>query len=384
MGTAYTPGLKVSGHTTIEKTRRLPLKGSVLVKEGTAVTPGTVVARTELPGNMLTIKLSERMGIEPKDMPETLKIALGDEVKQGDLIAESKGLFGKFFKSEFKSPYSGKVEIISQITGHVGIREAPTPVEKDAYIEGIVTRVLPEEGVVVSCEGALVQGIFGVGGERQGKIAVLSDTDSGAISPDKLTEVERGCIVVGRGTVSGAALRRASEVGVIGIVCGGVIDRELMDYLAEALHQPGYDIGVAITGQEPIPFTLVMTEGFGTIQMAERTYELLQSLEGQTASINGATQIRAGVIRPEVIVPRSAGSVTRGMREDEDSSQLDLGTPIRIIREPYFGLLGQVSGLPQELVQVESETMVRVLEAKLADGRTVTVPRANVEIIQTS
>ncbi|MBC7529346.1 MAG: hypothetical protein H7308_17595 [Chthonomonadaceae bacterium] len=381
MGTAYTPGLKVSGHTIIEKTRRLPLKGTVLVKEGTIVSPGMVVARTELPGNMLTIKLAERMGIEPKDVPETLKIKMGDSVRQGDLIAESKGLFGKYFKSEFKSPYTGTVEIISQVTGHIGIREAPTPVEKDAYIEGVVTKVIEGEGVVVTCEGALIQGIFGVGGERQGKIAILGIE---GITPERLTEAHRGCIVVGGGTVSGASLKRAAEVGAIGIVCGGVIDRELMDYLAEALNQPGYDIGVAITGQEPIAFTLVITEGFGTIQMANRTYKLLESLEGQVASINGATQIRAGVIRPEVIVPRTGANATTGLIEEVEGNTLDIGTPIRVIREPYFGLLGLVSGLPQELVRVESETLVRVLEAKLDDGRTVTVPRANVEIIQTS
>jgi len=158
----------------------------------------------------------------------------------------------------------------------------------------------------------------------------------------------------------------------------------LMDYLAEALNQPGYDIGVAITGQEPIAFTLVITEGFGTIQMANRTYKLLESLEGQVASINGATQIRAGVIRPEVIVPRTGANATTGLIEEVEGNTLDIGTPIRVIREPYFGLLGLVSGLPQELVRVESETLVRVLEAKLDDGRTVTVPRANVEIIQTS
>ena len=38
--------------------------------------------------------------------------------------------------------------------------------------------------------------------------------------------------------------------------------------------------------------------------------------------------------------------------------------------------------LPSELVKVESETWVRVLSAKLQDGREVTVPRANVELIE--
>ncbi len=58
------------------------------------------------------------------------------------------------------------------------------------------------------------------------------------------------------------------------------------------------------------------------------------------------------------------------------------GTPIRVIREPYFGLLGEVVDLPPELQIIETGAHVRILRAKLADGRTVTIPRANVEIIE--
>lgn len=382
MGTAYTPGLKVSAHTTIEKLRRLPLKGTVVVKEGDRVDPESVVARTELPGIMQTIKLAERMGLEPNDAIGALRIKEGDKVAAGDVIAETKGIFGRFFRSEFKSPFTGTVELISPTTGHVGVREKPTPVEKDAYIRGTITKVLPGEGVVVTCQGALVQGIFGVGGERLGDIMMVTSGPDQPITDTTLTESHRGKIVVGGSNVSGGALRKAAQVGVLGIVVGGVIDRELIDYLAEALKQPGFDIGVAITGQEPIPFTLVITEGFGTIAIAERTFNLFRSLEGKRASINGATQIRAGVIRPEVIVPLEDAPLTAAAKNG-DAGQLGAGTPIRIIREPYFGLLGSVTALPSELVQVESETWVRVLEAKLQDGRTVTVPRANVEIIET-
>ena len=59
-----------------------------------------------------------------------------------------------------------------------------------------------------------------------------------------------------------------------------------------------------------------------------------------------------------------------------------MGTLIRIIREPYFGAIGKVLSLPVELQKLEQESSVRVLEAELEDGRTVTVPRANVEIIE--
>lgn len=379
MGTAYTPGLKVSPCTTIEKVRRLPLKGAVLVRPGEHVEPDTVVARTELPGIMHTVKLAEQIGVEPQDLPDVLRVKVGDRIEKGMVLAQTKGLFG-LFKSEFRAPVEGTLELISEHTGHLGIRQPPTPVEKDAYITGRVVEVIPEEGVVVRCEGALVQGIFGVGGERQGTIAVLTERPDEPLHEGLLSAEHQGRIVVGGSNVPGTALRKAAELGVVGIVVGGIIDRELIDYLRMALGDPNFDIGVAITGQEPIPLTLILTEGFGTIRMAERTFQLLRSLEGKKASMNGATQIRAGVIRPEVIVPLGEGGEPASA--DSEGGQLSTGTSIRVIRQPYFGLLGTVTELPPELVQVESETWVRVLKAKLEDGREVTVPRANVEIIE--
>ena len=137
--------------------------------------------------------------------------------------------------------------------------------------------------------------------------------------------------------------------------------------------------GGRLSPDEAIDITLIVTEGFGTIRMADRTFRLLQSLEGQLASINGATQIRAGVMRPEIVVPHPAD---HGAAElPSEGQDLSIGTPIRVIREPYFGRLGQVAALPPELQQIPSGAMVRVLEADL-DGERVTVPRANVEIIE--
>ena len=284
-----------------------------------------------------------------------------------------------------RSPFAGKIELISATTGHVGVREAPTPVERDAYIRGTVVRVIPKmRAWSWPAKARWCRGFSAWAANVRAKLSSSrSGPDNQPLTDALISESHRGKIIVGGSNVSGAALRKAAQVGVVGIVAGGVIDRELMDYLAEALNQPGYDIGVAITGQEPIAFTLMITEGFGEIAMSNRAFALFQSLQGETASINGATQIRAGVIRPEVIVPLSDTLEAR-QEDDAEGGQLSIGTPIRVIREPYFGILGTVSGLPTELVKVESETMVRVLETHLADGRTVTVPRANVEIIETN
>ena len=67
MASAYTPGLTVSGDIVVQRVRRLPIKGDVLVKVGDQVVPDQIVARAMLPGPLQTLKLAERLGLEPKD-----------------------------------------------------------------------------------------------------------------------------------------------------------------------------------------------------------------------------------------------------------------------------------------------------------------------------
>ncbi len=375
MASAYTPGLTVGSDIVVRRTRRLPIKGEVLVHEGQVVEPDTVVARALLPGNTQSIKLAEKLGVEAKDALDLVRVKAGDPIEVGQVVAESKGLFG-LFKQSVASEYSGTVEEISSVTGNILVREAPIPVDVKAYIRGTVATVLPEEGAIIETQGGMVQGIFGVGGERTGKLRIAVGGPSDELTPEGIADDDRGALLVGGSGVSYGAIQKAAAVGVVGIVVGGIKDSDLTRYL-------GYDIGVAITGQEQIPLTIVVTEGFGFLAMAERTFKLLESLAGCEASFNGATQIRAGVIRPEIIVPQEPSA--KAAPQGAGAFELKIGAPIRVIREPYFGEIASVTGLPAELVTVDSGTEVRVLRAKLArNGEEVVVPRANVEIIASS
>ncbi len=370
MASAYTPGLTVSGDIVVRRVRRLPIKGEVLVKPGDRVSPDTVVARAQLPGILQTIRMSEKLGIEPSEVPGMVSLKAGDPIAKEQVIAETKGLFG-FFKQKVVSDHAGTVEEVSEVTGSILVREPSTPVDVTGYIEGFVAEVMPGEGAIVETRGAMVQGIFGVGGERLGRIRVAVASVDEPLTAASVKDTDKGAILIGGSGIDYDAIVRAAEVGVIGLVAGGLKDSDLVKYL-------GYDIGVAITGSEPIPLTILVTEGFGFLAMAERTFELLKSLDGKSASMNGATQIRAGVIRPEIVVPLQE---TAASNPDASSFELKVGTAIRCIREPYFGKLGTVTELPATLVTLESGTEVRVLRAKLSDGEEATVPRANVEIV---
>jgi len=376
MGTAYTPGLTISADTVVRKVRRLPLKGQVLVQVGDSVNPDTVVARTELPGPVTTVRVAERLGVEPRELPKYLLKQVGDKVQAGEIIAERKSFFG-LFTSRVTSPITGTIDFISEATGNIGIRHLPTPVEVTAYLRGLVVDVLPEEGAVVATRGVFVQGIFGLSGERHGQIALLADSPDEVVSDTKLSDEHKGKVLIAGALAHWRLMEAAKQVGAVALVAGGVLDTDIKKLL-------GYDIGVAITGHEPLPFTLIVTEGFGEIAMAKRTFELLASQEGREASVNGATQIRAGVIRPEVVVPKDGALTLEDLEEPKESEfaagELNIGTPIRLIRAPYFGALGRVVALPPEPQEIETETKTRVLEAELVTGERVIVPRANVEI----
>lgn len=370
MASAYTPGLTVSGDIIVRKLRRLPIKGDVLVKEGDKVTPDQVVAQALLPGALQTIKLADKLGVEPKDVTAQVKLQPGDKVETGQVICETKGLFG-FFKTTVICDHTGTIESVSEVTGNALVREAPIPVDVKAYIQGHIAEVVPNEGVIIETRCAMIQGIFGVGGERHGIIRIAVADPSETLDESHIQSTDSGKILIGGSGVTFQALEKASSVGVVGLVAGGVKDSDLIKFL-------GFEIGVAITGQEQISLSLMITEGFGFLNMADRTFQLLKSLEGRTASINGATQIRAGVIRPEIIVPLPDDAAAH--EQSSEAFELRAGSSIRIIREPYFGKLGIVTDLPAQLVTLESGTEVRVLRAKIDTGEEVTVPRANVEI----
>lgn len=370
MSDAYLPGLTVSELTMIRKVRRLPLQGEVLAQQGSTVTPERKVAQTFIPGRPHLVAVSNLLNIEPSELSEVMVKSVGDSVREGEVIGRYSAFFG-LFRGQCQSPATGTVEHISPVTGQVTIREPAVPVAVAAYISGTVTEVLPGEGVVVETPAALIQGIFGIGGEGCGTLRVAVKKPSDILTARQILDGDRGRILVGGSLVTAEALKRAGEVGVVGLVSGGILDRDIHDYL-------GYEIGVAITGHEDIPLSLVVTEGFGEIPMAEKTFALLHKLTGETASINGTTQIRAGVLRPEVVVARPGGNI---IQQEETATGLEIGTRVRVIRTPWFGHLGAVSKLPIQLQKIESEAKVRVLEVQLDTGQQVTVPRANVEIL---
>jgi len=376
---AYTPGLRLAEKLQIRKSRNLPLPGDVIVKKGNTVKSDDIVARTNLPGKVHAVNVVNRLAILPTDLRKNMLKKEGDSVVKDEPIAETSP-FIKMFKSICLSPITGIIESISDITGQVLLREPPKPVQITAYVDGKVVETIENEGVIIETNATFIQGIFGIGGETTGELQIVVNSPDDIVKPEDIKEVHRGKIIAGGSIIYSDAIKKALDTGVKGIVVGGIRDKEINELL-------GYDLGVAITGSEDINITIIITEGFGQIGMAQRTFDMIKLREGAVASINGATQIRAGVVRPEIIIPYNdedtSGNSDESGSADGKSAGISIGDQIRIIRNPNFGMLGTVKSLPSELQTIETEAMARVLEVKFPDGQTSIVPRANIEAIET-
>ncbi len=373
MAHAYTPGLQVMTETVVQKTRMLPIEGQVLVKEGETVTADQTIAQTQLPSDVATVNVVNLLGISPGEIHDFMLKKEGEAVEEQEPIAETRPWL-KFMKTQVKSPILGTVESISHITGQVLLRKPPRHIQLDAYIDGKIIEVLPGAGAVVETVATFIQGIFGVGGEQKGELVMLVKSPDDPLTADLIRPEHAGKIVVGGSLVEWPALQKAIQIGVRGVIGGGFHSRYIKQWL-------GYEIGVAITGDEDVTTTLILTEGFGQISMARRTFNLLSASAGKQASISGRTQIRAGVMRPEVIIPlhREAGAAAQDQAVE---GGVKAGDEVRIIREPYFGQLGRVKELTPQPVRIETEASVRVMTIELPGGEVVTVPRANVELIE--
>jgi len=374
MAHAYTPGLKVTSHAKHRCRRLLPIAGEVLAKKGDRVAAQDVVAQAFMPGDITPLNLANQLSLPPADVAECMLKQEGEAIEVGEPLARTKGIFG-LFKSEYKSRVAGTIEQISSVTGQVIVRGEPRPLQVLAYLSGEVVEVLPQEGVVIESNVAFVQGIFGIGGEAFGTILLATEDRQRDLTEDLIAPEMKDGIVVGGGRVTDGALARAVKMGVSAIIAGGIDDQDLKEFL-------GYDLGVAITGSEKVGLTLVITEGFGDIGMAERTWHLLQSHQGSEAAVNGTTQIRAGVMRPEIVIPLGDETPPPAVDRRRAAGYLEVGTPVRIIRDPYFGMIGEVLALPPEPQVLDSGSKARVLEVRFDSGRDVVVPRANVELIE--
>jgi len=326
---------------------------------------------------VVIVNAARKLDISPMVLRAYMRYREGDEVRQGAIIADCPGGLGVEY---CYAPATGIIEKICTRTGTVNILRPAKPTEVDAYVQGRVTDIIPEQGATVEADASFIQGVFGLGFESYGSLRVVAPDPAHVLTEEDITPEHEGAVLVSGARVTLEAMRRAIDVGVEGIISGGADHADLVALV-------GRDIGVGITGQEEIDLTVILTEGFGTMPMAEDTFEFLRAAGGRTVSVNGSTQVRAGVVRPEIIIPLgdteaepATPLVELLARREAEKGEPGVGSKVRIVRNPKFGRWGRIVSLPDEPVAFETEARLPAAEVEFDDGSRLFVPLTNLEV----
>ena len=351
----YPVSVRITPTTTILRERILPQRGDVLVRPGTVVSPTDIVARCQVPGEVKVIDVSRQLRLGRTVAAERIRVAAGDEVRAGDVLAAARGLAGRF--RNCRSPVDGQVLEIRH--GLILIEAAPVTLELQASMKGQIASVMPERGVVISATGALLQGIWGNDRTAEGVLKMVVDSPHKPLRARAIDVSCHGTLIVGGRILEAKIFEQALEAKVRGIIAGSA--RSDLRPVLEAL---------------PIP--VMLTEGFGTLPLSQPAYSLLQSNMGREAILNAETRMRWDARRPELIVPLQPE--VPDPSPQPEAIPLETGMMVRIARAPYMGATGTVTGIPAWPQVVESGARLPVAEVEL-DGESVLIPLANLELI---
>lgn len=373
-----TPPIVANALARIE--RILPYPGEVLIRMGQRVEPEDLVARAYVPGTPHIINVAQALMIAPAAVPRAMRREVGNKVAQGDVLARSSNMLGR----TCVAPIGGAIASVDRETGYVTISPDPEEYLLHASVRGVVMEVLPNRGVRIETPAAQVYGVWGFGAERAGVLRLLVTDPSETITPEMIDARSAYAILIGGSSITAAALRRAVQEQVRGVIVGGIEEHELRQFLGDE----SFDLWRTNTGTWHLPIhhaarqtdlTLVVTEGFGTHAMSAPLFDLLAEHDRQEALIEGKTSLRSPLVRPRVVVPLS----TRGARTQLESPQLYVrpGATVRLLDTEHLGAVGRVRAASLTPRRLASGVRAQAVEVEIDGGGTVLLPRTMVEVV---
>lgn len=352
------PQTRVLPLTRIQRERRLPVNGNILVNMGSRVNALDVIARSEAAGRLHPIPIARYMQSSEATLHKHLLKPPGAKVEAGEIIASKREFFGTL-RRIYRAPGPGRIAAVQRTW--MALELTDVPFELRALYRGSVVNVMPQVGVVIEATGALVQGVWGSGGEGCGPLKKVVDAPDAILTDEKIDVSARGAILLAGGGATENAIRSAVMEHAAGMIVGGL--------------SPQVKDLVVTSG-----FPTLVTDGFGERAMAAPIFELLNAHVGEEATLNTTTRTRDGTVRPEVFVPvaPSAGAVTAAPPANLTT---EVGARVRIIAAPQLGEIGKIVKIPKMPQTLESGISAWSAEIQLSTGPHVFVPWENLELI---
>lgn len=336
--------------------RLLPFPGEVLVEPGQRVEPMDLVGRAHIPSAIRILHVAKPLSIREEDLKKYLVKGPGEKVGEGEVIAA----VGRWlFRRLYRAPAEGR--IANESHGRLLLELSPSTYELRAYLKGVVRQIFPSRGVAIESSGAIIEGAWAMGKDAFGVLKLLDQGPEGRLVPEAIDMGYHGAIVVAGSGATKEGLEKAEEVGVRGLILGS-LPSSLLSLVSS------------------LSFPVMITEGFGEVQISRPLFSLFQQHAGREATILSGLPYEARPLRPQVIIPFLRGEEA----PSGEGPRFEEGTLVRLVREPYLGKVGYVAGLPPQKRRVEWGVQVEGVEVDLEEGERVFVPVANLELLQGS
>jgi hypothetical protein len=338
--------------TNIRRARTLPVPGRVQVHPGQKVSASDVIAQARIPSGHTILDIRRGLGIHSISAAERCIVRQqGEKLQKGDVIAESGGMFSRIIRA----PADGEIILISN--GQVLLQVRSAPLEVKAGFAGTVMELIQDRGAVVETNGALIQGVWGNGRIDSGLLLLAAKSSEEELTRQNVDVSMRGAVVLAGYCSNGDALAAGAELPLRGLILTSMASDLLP--LAANLNYP-----------------ILVVEGFGKIPMNETAYRLLSTSEKRDISINANLNPSTGE-RPELIIPLPAS----GMAAPETDA-FGPNKTVRIQGAPYAGKVGTIVQVRQTLFALPNGLKVLAADVQLGKDVRVTVPLANLEVIE--
>lgn len=246
---------------------------------------GTIISREiqDYPLKPVSIDISGQLKVPPKHIKGYMKKKLGDFVYSGELLASN-------FQSKplnVCSPYTGTIQNIDTEKGFVEICYDKEPYILRSNYFARVSQVEENQSLVLEFDARELSGKIGFGKESCGYALYYTSEIAQKELKDR--------VIFTHQKIDSELLRYFAESDIKGLVCLYISYTDLKNYI-------GKDIGVALTGNENIPYPIIIMNGFSQSSEAEGEESLMKSFNEYFVSLKAHTQIRAGVTRPQIYI----------------------------------------------------------------------------------
>lgn len=338
---------------TIVRERVLPVPGLVTARVSQKVSAADVVVQATRAREHLLLDVARALRLTATAAERLVKVRVGDELAAGTVIAAGRGVFGR----RVVVPKSGHVVAVGG--GQVLLEVGAARWELRAGTPGVVIQIVPERGVVIQTEGALVQGLWGNGRIDSGQLVNLAERPDGLLTAGRLDASLRGSIILAGLVRDAETLHAAARFQVRGLIIGS-----LPSGLMQAAHEMRYPI--------------LATDGIGTLPMNSAAHKLLSTSGQREVAVNAEQHNRQTGAHPEIVIPLP---VTQPPPIPPDTLELSAGQTVRIRRPPAAGAIGTLVTIRPGLTVLPSGVRAASAMVKIENGDTVIVPLANLDAV---